>query len=328
MSLTDQASPGSHTDWIPVPEQEILTGERFQAIADVAVTTREKRAFHLSAPTMRYVEFGAEIGPDQKTMATLADAKVIFVYGDLVSDFFNAVLARLSQPVVLITHNSDQNIDQRFLPHLEGGRLIHWFAQNAAIRHPRLTPLPIGQANAQWKHGSTSALAETARQGVGRSRKEGLYVNFETSTNPAQRVPILRALHQKPFAIGGRKPPLTLQLMRLFNPGIRFSPRRPGKPLPYQDYLAELAQWRFCVSPPGNGLDCHRTWEALYLGVVPVLAADIPLLLDNLPHVVVKDFQNLSYDRLLDDLRGFASWGAQDRLRLSYWKLRIRSAAA
>ena len=25
------------------------------------------------------------------------------------------------------------------------------------------------------------------------------------------------------------------------------------------------------ISPPGNGIDCHRTWEAIYLGSVPVV---------------------------------------------------------
>jgi len=40
------------------------------------------------------------------------------------------------------------------------------------------------------------------------------------------------------------------------------------------------------MSPPGNGPDCYRTWEAIYLGAVPIvlrstlavsLAADLPI---------------------------------------------------
>jgi hypothetical protein len=27
----------------------------------------------------------------------------------------------------------------------------------------------------------------------------------------------------------------------------------------------------FVPSPAGNGIDCHRTWEALYLGALPVI---------------------------------------------------------
>ena len=29
--------------------------------------------------------------------------------------------------------------------------------------------------------------------------------------------------------------------------------------------------YKFVASPAGNGLDCHRTWEAIYLGVVPIV---------------------------------------------------------
>jgi hypothetical protein len=27
----------------------------------------------------------------------------------------------------------------------------------------------------------------------------------------------------------------------------------------------------YVLSPPGNGIDCHRTWEALFLGSIPIV---------------------------------------------------------
>jgi len=36
-------------------------------------------------------------------------------------------------------------------------------------------------------------------------------------------------------------------------------------------YRRILRQAGLVASPPGNGADCHRTWEALYLGVAPVV---------------------------------------------------------
>ena len=30
-------------------------------------------------------------------------------------------------------------------------------------------------------------------------------------------------------------------------------------------------QFPFWLSPRGNGLDCHRTWEALYLDIIPIV---------------------------------------------------------
>ena len=32
-----------------------------------------------------------------------------------------------------------------------------------------------------------------------------------------------------------------------------------------------LSTYSFVASPPGNGLDTHRTWEAMYLGCVPIV---------------------------------------------------------
>lgn len=36
-------------------------------------------------------------------------------------------------------------------------------------------------------------------------------------------------------------------------------------------FQADLLHHYFVVSPPGNGLDCHRTWEAMYAGCVPIV---------------------------------------------------------
>ena len=36
-------------------------------------------------------------------------------------------------------------------------------------------------------------------------------------------------------------------------------------------YLKELARSYFVLSPPGNGFDCHRTWEAIYFKTIPVV---------------------------------------------------------
>jgi hypothetical protein len=32
-----------------------------------------------------------------------------------------------------------------------------------------------------------------------------------------------------------------------------------------------MSDYQFVASPMGNGYDCHRTWEALALGCVPIV---------------------------------------------------------
>ena len=66
-----------------------------------------------------------------------------------------------------------------------------------------------------------------------------------------------------------------------------------------------LKQTCFVISPPGNGPDCHRTWEAIYLGAVPVvLKAHLGRsLLEGMPILAVdrfEDFIDMSDDALRD----------------------------
>ena len=144
-------------------------------------------------------------------------------------------------------------------------------------------------------------MAAGARSGP---REAALYLNFDVRTNPAVRAPLLAALRHRPFV-------------------------RLGRPLPYPAYLAEMAGHHFCLSPPGNGLDCHRTWECLYLGVVPVVRrGDGDALLSGLPVIACDDLAGLDAETLARGWRALAGRVFDDRpLRLSTWRARIAAAA-
>ena len=43
----------------------------------------------------------------------------------------------------------------------------------------------------------------------------------------------------------------------------------------FENYLQKLSQYKYAICPPGNGIDCHRLWECLYLGVIPILLRSI-----------------------------------------------------
>lgn len=44
-----------------------------------------------------------------------------------------------------------------------------------------------------------------------------------------------------------------------------------GGRLAIDDYLAEIAQYKALLSPPGAGYDCYRHWEGLAVGTVPLV---------------------------------------------------------
>ena len=45
----------------------------------------------------------------------------------------------------------------------------------------------------------------------------------------------------------------------------------PNQSLSAQDYFESLPHYQFVISPEGNGVDCHRHYEALMAGCIPIM---------------------------------------------------------
>lgn len=66
-------------------------------------------------------------------------------------------------------------------------------------------------------------------------------------------------------------------------------------------YYAEIASHRFVLSPEGNGIDCYRTWEALYLGAIPIVMSSSAMsAFADLPILFTEDYSELSEEYLED----------------------------
>jgi len=96
-------------------------------------------------------------------------------------------------------------------------------------------------------------------------------------------------------------------------------------------YLKALAGHRFVASPEGNGLDCHRTWEALYLGTIPIVLHSrameyfrdlgLPILLiDNWPELA--NYDEVTLEKKYQELIARKNDSA---LSLDYWSEQIKN---
>lgn len=83
--------------------------------------------------------------------------------------------------------------------------------------------------------------------------------------------------------------------------------------LSFFDIIKKYRNYRFVLSPRGNGLDCHRTWELFLLGCI-VITETSPLdnmwKENNLPVIILKDYNELNISNL--------------HLRLEYWYKRYK----
>jgi hypothetical protein len=94
---------------------------------------------------------------------------------------------------------------------------------------------------------------------------------------------------------------------------------------PRDECWRHMAALQFCASPHGNGLDCHRTWEALCLGCVPIVkSSPLDPMYQRLPIMIVRDWSEVTPAALQSfaakvDERAFDS----PLLTLDYWRRRF-----
>jgi hypothetical protein len=145
---------------------------------------------------------------------------------------------------VLFTHNSnvDRPIDGRFRRRLETPELVAWFAVNVELQHPKLFSIPLGVGN-PIKCNLDALTSVQAR----RPAKTQLFeASFETWTNPRERTYCIEQTDIVPSA-----------------------------KVPQPEFFERLASSYFCISPNGNGVDCYRTWQALYLRTIPIVTRSV-----------------------------------------------------
>ena len=293
--------------------QEIVTGERLQSLADISLVPLEVFSFHRHverfAREMILVESYAKLS--DRDLARLSSKRVLFVYTHALDGFIEHVWPQLDgESYTLLTHNSDDEIGESRVAWIEeaGAKLRRWFAQNTAVSHPKLTPLPIGIANSMWKHGNLRTLERAVLRQKGTNKAENLFVGFDPRTHPARR-DLLDALRE--------------QFVDL--PAAAF--RRQS----FASYLDDLGRHTFCICPRGNGLDTHRFWECLYLDVIPIVERSDHVehwRRCGLPVLVIDDFREVTPERLEAELPHISRRpGDRGMLLLSHYAQLLSDAA-
>ncbi len=85
------------------------------------------------------------------------------------------------------------------------------------------------------------------------------------------------------------------------------------------------SRFAFVASPLGTGWDCHRTWEALVLGCIPIVSrSPMARLFEGLPVIVVSDWREVNREFLAERLGTFQQQRFDfQSLFLRSWKARF-----
>ncbi|CAF0788612.1 unnamed protein product [Adineta steineri] len=233
-------------------------------------------------------------------LSSVKYGEIVFVKTDMLSNFFTSSFESIREPFVLISHNSDYSAPGRYEKYLSDPKVLHWYASNLNVKNlQKISPIPIGLANTRWPQGNLDNItfAFKNHRKPWSQRTTFLYVNFAVGTNVAQRT---KALSQAS----------TIKDVEIVKEKITF-----------ETYLEQIGNSKFVLSPPGNGLDCHRTWEALLMGAVPiVLASGLDPLFTKTRSIIINDWSKLSYNFLSSFNSSLDDNYEPDVLYAEYWR--------
>jgi len=262
------------------------------------------------------LEFWKHYKRGLRTMPHLAEARKAIVFVECIllrdksieSQFVSWVESLDSGVRLKVIFANGDDPPSLFLRNILSARGHTVFGHNLSDGEHGVVPVPLGLQNAtHHKFGALSDFLlhfdQTRNPPVSeKARLTRVYGNFSVQSNERERYPLKIMLERSRFGFVGSS-------------------------LSVRQNRAQMLNAQFVPSPAGLGPDCYRTWEALYLGAVPVIKSGTlaESISDNLPIWVVDDWDELigASDGELDQKFLELSSLPKDKALFPYWQARI-----
>ena len=253
--------------------------------------------------------------PNTLNIDRLKDVNIVFTAPFYVKDLFG-VIGSLPQKFILITHNGDNEVNDRGVGYMDGkgnyirtdeftipANVIRWYATNVNTLNPKIEAIPSGLENNKWRPEARKKEKMIETLATPRTFKNWVYMDHSTTWNIGERKGLYDLLAGEPWVTS-------------FSDGANFD-----------RFLENVYSHRFVISPRGNGIATHREWECLYMGTIPIQKRDLNnRFFTNLPicfvddwQEVTKDFLEREYERITHTL-----W-YKEILNFAYWENKIRN---
>ena len=239
---------------------------------------------------------------------------------------------RFNSKFILVTGGSVQGPREamrnssRLLNMLKSTAIIRWYSQNVDFYHKKLHSMPLG----------IDYHSAYDQQNIHPEMQERMLLNIRRLLPPLQARPnkFLSDIHHKRYgrqdalvrigkaSSGGRETCLN----GVEKAAVEWLPRMSRASL-----WRAHSKGRFMLSPTGVGQDCHRTYEALALGTIPIVSQTIlteTSLFNGLCLKVVGSWSNVTINAMNDIVssyrHGECTFGRQNLME--YWREEFQMA--
>ena len=239
-------------------------------------------------------------------------------------------IALITKPFILVSGGGDCECpnqifetDAEFQTFIDCPNIVHWFCQNTLIKHPKITPIPLGldyetvmyYNNIRNDRGPKMTPLEQEKQ-ITDLRQNVLpfweripicYGNFQyllTTKYGSDRVDAINKIPTK--------------LIYYDSKNLR------------QTTFRNQTEFAFVVSPFGQDYECIRTWEALCLGCIVILkTSPLDPIYSDLPVLIINDWSEITQPFLESAIETFKFKHQNgefnyEKLTKRYWSLLIQ----
>ena len=230
----------------------------------------------------------------------------IFVTGHSIDYFFKDVDPLIVHPYILVCMYGGVKREYLDNPHV-----IACFANdsggpndsNAIHHHEKFIMLPLGLSRDERLFHQNDSMNRAFITMRNKPKNKLLYMNFSLHPWAHWRHDLYNEFKEKPFvSIGAKKP--------------------------FIEYMEDMSDYKFALSPSGDMYDCYRHWEAIMVGTIPIVLRHYPIceMLKNLPVLMIDDWNELT-EAFLEKKYKEISAKKYDlsKLYLKYWVDKINN---
>ena len=226
------------------PSLPFVSGDTFRCLADIIFDeTNNYQPYVEDIACLQYL----------KSQSNFQEPYVVFVKTDMLNDNNPDTLMKIDNVIpgnyIIVSHNSDFSVSSDLLRQAKTlPKLVHWYGQNIEGGDIQTT-IPIGLSNHHW--GVMHPKYYTDIPDI----PKRLLATANFNPRNSERKVLLDKLQS---------------LSWVDTPGFGYLNKN-ASISNHETWLRQQAEYKFAFSPVGNGIDCHRTWEMILIGVIPII---------------------------------------------------------
>lgn len=193
--------------------------------------------------------------------------------------------------------------------------IIHWFCQNYDLKdtHKDITPIPLGLDyhtlykkghKHQWGDHATPPQQELILDSI-----KNISNKFDDRINKSFSFFHFLMFHRHDSDRYKAKAVLDNKKENVF---LEKKTKR-------DETWKLCSQYKYIISPHGNGLDCHRTYESMCLGCIPVVrSSSLDLLYKDMPIIILDKWDDFNIEELNKNSVDINKM-SKEKIYLKYW---------